>query len=217
MLRRFVLSSVTAFALVALPCPAHAQVESSAVEAVDESPPNIARASSSSSPSSRPEPATESYWYGWQTLTVDAASVAVIGTGIATRSEPVGWLGAGGIYLGAPIVHISHGRVGMAFASLGVRLGLPSAGVAIGYASAGACPEANRQQLFGCVFHGWSEAFAGGLIGLGTAMAIDAALFTHGKRAISPPRESGVPRLTSVAPSYDPSTRSAAFGVGGTF
>jgi hypothetical protein len=54
-------------------------------------------------------------------------------------------------------------------------------------------------------------------VGLGSAMVIDASAFAYGKREIAEPRESGLPRVTSVAPSYDPLTRSASLGMGGRF
>jgi hypothetical protein len=216
MLRHLLLSSSLAVALVAVPALAHAQVETSAVDTQETNEP---APSTATAPAKTAQPAaqTESYWYGWQTLTSDAASISAVGTGIKFETAPLAYLGVAGYYLGAPIVHIAHGRVGVAFASLGLRLGLPSLGGAIGFATAGPCTESERRGFFGCAFHGWNEAAIGGLIGLGAAIAIDSALLAHGKRPVDPPRESGMPRLTSVAPSYDPATRAAAVGVGGTF
>jgi hypothetical protein len=73
------------------------------------------------------------YWYGWQILVLDLAGFfagGVAGTGIqrkdggeaihpALGTWVIGWtVGT----IGAPIVHFTHGRVGIGFLSLGLRL-----------------------------------------------------------------------------------------------
>jgi hypothetical protein len=58
-------------------------------------------------PTAPPKAEPERRWYGWQLITTDS--------------------------LAAPaVIHIAHGRAGIAAASFGLRLGLPSAGVLLG-------------------------------------------------------------------------------------
>jgi hypothetical protein len=195
--------------------PAHAQVETTP-DLSSESPP--APEVSPRPVVDAPPPApTEHYWYGWQTLTADGASLAVTLGGIGMNASPVAVVGVGGLYLAAPAVHLAHGRVGVAFGSLGLRMGLPVLGGVIGFAAAAPCSSAESKQFLGCAFHGWGEAAVGGLLGLGAAVVLDAALLAHGTREISEPAESGRPRVTSVAPSFDPVTRTASVGLGGSF
>lgn len=73
-------------------------------------------------------------WYGWHTLVVDAASIAVSAIGIATANETAYWIGGGLQIIGAPIVHWTHGRVGTGFADLGLRILLPLTGALIAWA-----------------------------------------------------------------------------------
>ncbi len=167
-----------------------------------------------------PAPATaererESYWYGWQTLTADGMSIATMIAGGAAGSPTLGYIGLGGYFVAAPVVHGVQGRVGVAFGSFGLRVGAPALGAVIGYAAAGPCRD--QGQFLGCLFHGWAEAAVGGLVGAGAAIALDAALLANGTRLAAPPRETGMPKVTSLAPSFDPRTGAAGMGVGGTF
>jgi hypothetical protein len=76
-----------------------------------------------SAPCAPPEPkASEARerWYGWQTLLVDGASA------LATPVAPP--LGLGGYLLGAPIVHLANGHIGIAGLDLLLRVGLPAGG-----------------------------------------------------------------------------------------
>ena len=165
---------------------------------------------------------TESYWYGWQTASSDAASVAVVMVGSATHASVVTALGVGGMFFGAPGVHLANGRGVIGLASLGLRVSLPLLGGFVGYAAAGTCHDNPKSTslLGNCFLHGFNEAAIGSLVGLGSAMVIDASALAFGKREIEPPaapRESGIPRITSVAPAYDPFTRTASVGMGGRF
>ncbi len=208
--RSFLLSSFTACAVAAstFTSTAHAQVETTPETEPAE---RVARV--------EPEPASSArqvdYWYGWQTLLADGASVATMVLGGTTQSSAVGLIGLGGYFAGAPIVHGVQGRVGVAFASFGLRLGIPTLGAVVGYAAAGPCSASEHDGFFGCSFHGWAEAGVGALIGAGTAVAIDAAVLAHGKRSAEPetPRDSVAPRVTGVAPNYDPRTRTASMGL----
>src|SRR6478736_191861 len=80
------------------------------------------------------EPATETHWYGWQTLLVDGAALGVTIGGFWLRPAHQDWsvvtlAGIGAWAVGAPIVHWSHGRAGVGFASLGFRIALPALGL----------------------------------------------------------------------------------------
>lgn len=209
-----------ALALVMGVRSAHAQVETAPdLEEAAAPRPAPATARTPHATSLALAPPTESYWYGWQTATSDAASIAVILAGSAMHAPLLSYAGAGGVLFGAPAVHIANGRAGVGFGSLGLRVVLPVMGAVIGYSAAGSCQEDPRStQLLGnCFLHGIGEAALGGLIGVGSAMVIDATALTFGRREISEPRESGMPRVTSVAPSYDPLTRTASVGMGGRF
>ena len=165
---------------------------------------------------------TEGYWYGWQTASSDAASVAVVMIGTATHASVITALGVGGTLFGAPGVHLANGRGLIGLADVGLRVALPLLGGFVGYAAAGTCHEdPHSTSLLGnCFLHGFNEAAIGGLVGLGSAMVLDASALAYGTREIEPPsapRERGAPHITSIAPAYDPVTRTAAVGMGGRF
>jgi hypothetical protein len=66
---------------------------------------------------------TEPEWYGWQTAIVNAAAISAF-IAAATQGEAVSMAVAASAHtLGGPAVHLGHGRVDMAAASLGVRAG----------------------------------------------------------------------------------------------
>jgi len=88
----------------------------------------------SASPAATLEPVTPTHWYGWQTLLVDGAALGVTVGGFWLRPAHQDWsvvsiAGIGAWAVGAPIVHWSHGRVGVGFASLGFRIALPALGL----------------------------------------------------------------------------------------
>jgi hypothetical protein len=159
------------------------------------------------SPSPSPPPPT-TQWYGWQTLTVDGASLL---------TAPLG-VGIGGLVLGGPIVHLVHERPLAALASLGLRTVLPVVGGYIGRNAAGNCTkEREPGDILGpCFMHGLDELVVGALIGVSIAVAVDASALAYAP-ATPAERPSDKPRVTSVAPSIDPVTRSASLGLGGTF
>lgn len=97
--------------------------------------------------SPRPDPPRQDRWYGYQTLIADGVAIATSSTGVAlTVSEAkaggndanplpglaLAGLGATTYLLGAPIVHWAHGRVGVGFISLGMRILAPLAGLGLG-------------------------------------------------------------------------------------
>lgn len=158
-------------------------------------------------------------WYGWQTLTVDAASLLVTTIGFATRGQnelsPVlVATGLVGTVVGGPAVHWAHGRVGTGFMSLGVRVGAP-VGAALSGAAAGA--------VVGFALTGGNALAAyafGGLGGLGglvlgsaAAVAVDASVFAR-----EPSASESATRLRFVPTgSYDPQRKMAHVGIAGSF
>ena len=159
----------------------------------------------------------ERYWYGYQTLLVDAASITTALLGVRTDAPALGYIGALGLFVGAPIVHFVNERPLAAFGSAGLRVGLSGLGVVIGFAVAGSCHEDASSTAFGsCFLHGVGEAAIGGLIGLGSAIVLDGALLARGERDVAR-SDTGMPRVTSLAPTFDPHTRTAGAGVGGSF
>ncbi len=153
--------------------------------------------------SSRPE------WYGWQTLIVDGASFTSLVAGASLNSRPgardtpgdsLVWVGLLGYEFGPGIVHFVHRNPGRGFASFGLRLGMPLAGAFLGASLASGC-NANLCEAGG--------AGIGVLLGMGGAMAIDAAVFAYDDAKRSSGRRVGFLPLVAVTP------RQAWVGIGG--
>jgi hypothetical protein len=110
------------------------------------------------------ETATETEWYGWQTLLVDGTSILVgVGGGVATESAAPPIVGLAGYALGAPIVHALHAR--------------PAAAVS----GEDRCRE-KGELACSDPGAGWGAVAAlllGGMIGAAGAIGIDAALLAH--------------------------------------
>ena len=115
-------------------------------------------------------------WYGWQTLAGDAAAVAtlLIGNALVVALPPrsaaidprpvIFGTASFGIYVGSPLaIHLSHGSVWQAIASLGLRIALPLAGFALGSLVGLHDPRQSVDATFG--------GFAGGAL----AAAVDAS------------------------------------------
>lgn len=167
---------------------------------------------------------TEKYWYGYQTLIADGASLGAMLLGSATPA--FGYIGVGGYLAGGPIVHFANKNPGAAVTSMLMRPLLPVLGAVIGYAAAGTCREKPNQPgefdiLGNCFLHGVGEAAIGALVGMSIAVTIDAAALARGERPVERPQEAkkidGRVHVTGVAPSYDPRSGTASVGLGGTF
>lgn len=144
-------------------------------------------------------------WYGWKTLTVDAAAGGLFTYGALLRPRPskevpeigkpmVLVLASTGLLLGAPIVHFSEGRRRAGAASLGLRVVLPLLGYGIAKGAGGS----DDAKL---------AAFAAGM---GTAALIDGAVLAW-KPRIETRRVTVVPSVT-----WD-GARGGTLGVAGAF
>jgi hypothetical protein len=146
------------------------------------------------------EPDTKTVWYGWQTLIPDVVVLGLVGLQVAqvTDSSGVTVLGVVTYFLGGPTVHGLHGRVGTAFADLGLRIGIP---LAIGGIGA-ALQSTNTDRVIAFV--------GGGAVGAGIAMATDAIFLAREDVRIekAPP---------ASAVSWRPIVAADRIGVAGTF
>ena len=118
-------------------------------------------------------------WYGWQTLTTDAASVTfLVGFGVAAgrsnndATETVfASACAGAYFLGGPIVHAAHGNWGRAAGSLGLRVGAPFVGSLLGLVIASSTDSSFDDSA--------GMGAVGALVGIGTAVVLDAAVLGY--------------------------------------
>ncbi|MES1187367.1 MAG: hypothetical protein ABUL60_26355 [Myxococcales bacterium] len=148
------------------------------------------------------------HWYGWQTLTADGVSITALLAGVTLSGDGsnngagqgLAWFGLLGYELAPGFVHFVHRNPGRGFASFGMRLGLPLAGAFVGASLASGC-DSNLCEASG--------AGAGILIGMGAAIALDAAVFAYDDAKHPLARHVGLMPLVSVTP------RLAWFGVGG--
>lgn len=117
----------------------------------------------------------ESRWYGWQTLLVDGAAIALA---VASPNTPAAGYGAFGVYaLGGPLVHVMHGRAGIGAADLGVRVGGP---FVLGLAGMGLeLATTDPSSCSGFCFRGLAGFAIGAFIGYVSAIVIDAAVFAR--------------------------------------
>lgn len=140
-------------------------------------------------------------WYGYQTLAVDALAVGMIYIAVSQDSDSnrLDLVGFGTYLLGAPLVHVAHGRIA-ALPSLGMRVGaavLFGVGVAACVATEGA----------DCL------AAALGFLAFPAVIALDAAVFAYDR--VEPSRRAEPQSL--VVPFYDPTHRAGMVSWAGTF
>lgn len=130
-------------------------------------------------PAPRPTDDRGPRWYGWQTLIVDGASLLTL-----PFAPPIG---VTGYFVGAPIVHLAHGRPLASLASVGARVVLPvGAMLAVGVGAD----------------DGWSRAIEGLAIGTVAAIALDASVLSwkrEPRRQEEEARTAPVRRLTPTA------------------
>lgn len=143
-------------------------------------------------------------------LVADGASLtlAAVGAGLSSgSSDGNGTLTVGALgYLFAPaVIHIAHGRVGMAPASVGVRLFVPLAGLLLGSGTEG-CRSPGDSEF--C-----SGTLPGLLVGLAVASALDAGLFSWDK----PNREAAAKPEFGLSPVLSRDGKRAELRAFGTF
>jgi hypothetical protein len=115
-------------------------------------------------------------WYGWQTLTADGISTFLVITAASLAesdndaAETLVWASLASYEFAPGIVHFVHKNPGRAFASFGIRLGMPLAGAFVGAAAASGC------RGYECEAVGAGVGF---LFGMGGAIAIDAAVLAY--------------------------------------
>lgn len=155
--------------------------------------------------------ASTTKWYGWQTIIADAAALTFMGGTVMTvkdRTAPMGFfiLGTGTYALGAPIVHWSQGEVGRGFASLGMRIALPTL---VGLTA--------NQMSRGCEGrNGWIDLCREGrtavgiLVGSVLAMVFDSAALAW--KEVPRPRQEA-----RILPSLDVNGGGAKVGLQGSF
>lgn len=155
------------------------------------------------------------YWYGWQTLIVDGASIVTSVAASISPSHPIVGLplGGAGLLLGGPIVHWAHGNLGKGFASLGILLatGLVGGGIGVGIGCAAEFVERCRGEFESL---GKLSGFLLGLnVGATVGSAIDVSLLAYGTR----PEAAWPARRVSVLPALDVRRDRLVLGLGGTF
>jgi hypothetical protein len=180
-------------------------------------------------------PASVTEWYGWQTLTIDALSIGLMGTSLASHLTPVqvpfGFVGLGGYTLGAPTVHAAHKRWVLAAVDLGVRaaslLGGGAIGLAIGAATEPSCVPAKPGGSLGTdlgagIDCGTTQAgyqvsamLVGAGIGVVAAALLDGTVLA--RQTLKAHADTPPPPAFSWAPSLAPLPSGGAAGVTGTF
>jgi hypothetical protein len=123
-------------------------------------------------------------WFGWQTLAMDGTSLVILASAIPAGARLGGRAHAGVlvcaavVYLaGGPIVHLAHGRVGVAAASLLTRTLVPGMVIAAAYVAKRTVLDPMRAFLAVHVI-----ATAGGLVAAFAfipPVVVDAALYAR--------------------------------------
>lgn len=140
---------------------------------------------------------TRTVSYGTHVFLADLASWAVLGAG---ADSELGALGAAGMFLGGPIVHLAHGNNSGAVYSLLARTGLPLGGALLfssGCDDGGDCA---------------GGIVAGILLGYGTALAVDWFHLSKKTEVVEMPQG-----WASLRPSLSISGDSAQAGLGMSF
>jgi hypothetical protein len=149
-----------------------------------------------------------STWYGWQTMAVDGGAFTLLIVGLYARDRSEGPLmvaGATAYLVGGPSIHFAHHNVPRGVASVGVRIGAPFLGAAIGIS------------LADCSSHGEDACLTvGSLLGFGAGM-LSAAVIDGALLAYDEPPSHEVPSSVRVAPTVIVDAKHATLGVAGTF
>ncbi|HEX2660401.1 MAG TPA: hypothetical protein VHU40_19105 [Polyangia bacterium] len=178
----------------------------------------FARADEGATPSNTVEGSSPAETYTGQILMADGASVAtLVAAGLIDSAgsadifvNGLTMVGGVGLMMGGSIVHVTHGNGGRAAASLGLRLGLTVVGAAVGAGVANCKPNE-----FLC---GIGETAVGSLLGLATAITIDAAVLARlrdtDERVTTPPQKRS---SVALSPTLVATPTLAFAGLGGQF
>jgi hypothetical protein len=125
-------------------------------------------------------------WYGWQTLTLDGVAIASGAILAKGGFDGAGWVWIGTYAFGPPVVHALHGRIGIAFADLGIRVGAPVVTTLIGGAIGCSGGSSNNGDDIGDAAACATGLVLGFLVGYAGAIAVDAAVLAREKVEIDP-------------------------------
>jgi hypothetical protein len=167
-------------------------------------------------------PETSPHWYGWQTLLVDAGSLALLAAGVKAQSTTVGDLAGVSYVVGPPVVHVAHGRVGPGIGDAFLRLGVPVAFAVVGGLIAADTASQDRSSEDAGLPVWLGGAAIGLVIGVVAAVALDAAALAWEPGTHSSPSTRGgsahvtlMPRLTFTGDAEH--GRTGWMGIGGSF
>lgn len=157
-----------------------------------------------------PEPMTQTVKVSYRdhVLLADGLSVATMTLGTAaTRDENLFGLGFSGYVLGAPIVHLAHGRGGAAAKSFALRVGLPLAGGFLGFklgpndvVCAGSSVETDYVgHGKGCEGGSFTGLLVGMLGGAAAAVYVDARYLATYEKSAAPTWSAGITRTNGGA------------------
>ncbi len=167
----------------------------------------------STTPTTAPAPRMVSHWYGWQTLLVDGAAIAVASA--SGQSAAFGYTGVGLYAFGGPLIHVIHDRAGIGAADLGVRIGGP---FVLGLIGMGVELAATKPNSCGgdLCFRGLAGFAVGFFIGYVTAVVLDAAVFAREKIPADEVASSRRRPLVQLVPMLSLTPTGASAGIGGT-
>ena len=165
---------------------------------------------------------TRRVWYGWQTLSCDAAAFTAFAIAGETASNDErknvyflnpGWAftGASLFFLCGPIVHLAHGHDARMFGDLGLRIGM--AGLPLLFFGAAA----NDASARGDGIAGSLDLFFGSFLAIGgaaAAVAIDATRMSRETKYVVVPRSQST---FTVTPDIESRRGGGTLGLRGTF
>jgi hypothetical protein len=167
-------------------------------------------------------PESPRHWYGWQTLLVDAGSLALLVAGAEAQSSVVGGLAGMSYAAGPSFVHLAHGRGVQAIGDVLIRVGVPVAFAVAGGLIAVDTSSPNESSEEAGLPNWLGGAALGLVIGVVTAVAIDAAALAWEPRTHASPSAGGgsvhvtlMPRLTFSGDAER--GRTGWIGLGGSF
>src|SRR5688572_4665346 len=179
-------------------------------------PPAPSPSAATSSPAALAAPAApaamKTRWYGEQILAVDGIALGLLIVGAGTHPA-VGVTGAAMYGLGGPIVHLAHDQPYHAAGSLGLRIGAPLAGGALGLGAGLLLSDGSYNSVF--VVAGTTLlGFAAGYV---AAVTVDAAALAREPVALEPTKRAAKRNATrpSIAPAVDPRADRLTLGVVG--